>query len=113
MKKTLLFAALAAGLVACSKSASTDAVTLSASATTAAVGETVTVSVAGASAKRWSVTPADNATRVSSSTTQSQYSFSAAGTYRVSANTGDTTRQHSCTQGVDSASVTIVVKDGI
>jgi hypothetical protein len=112
MKKTL-FAFLAVGsLAACSKSASdSNTVSLTASATETTVGVPVTVT-ASTAATRWSVTPATSATRVSSSATQSEYSFSEAGTYVVGVRTGDTSHHHACTAQQDSASVTILVKTG-
>jgi nitrous oxide reductase accessory protein NosL len=110
MKKTLAFALiLSAALAACSKSATNDAVSLSASSTSVAVGEPVTITVNNGAATRWSVTPAASVTKLSSTGTQSQFSFATEGTYVVGIRTGDTSGHRSCTAHVDSASVQIVV----
>ncbi|MDE3251098.1 MAG: hypothetical protein KGO82_20705, partial [Bacteroidota bacterium] len=73
MKKvSFFFLAVATGLYACNKSASTsDSVSLTASTTTAAVGETVTVTAAtNVNSVSWTVTPSGSAKVAYTTTTE-------------------------------------------
>ncbi|GAB4091463.1 hypothetical protein [Flaviaesturariibacter terrae] len=112
MKKTIAFSLLLAVAFASCKKSGNAAVTLSADATQVSVGQEVTVTVNNGNASRWTVTPAATATQVSSSATQSKFSFSADGTYSIGVRTGDSTGRHSCQNNIDSASVKIVVGSG-
>ena len=115
------------GAAACKKSADgSSQVSLSASTTQATVGETVTVTLSSAAnASRWSVSPstATQAYSVTTSKTNS-FTFNQAGVYTVSASTKQLyyniarqsldslyshTNVHSCTNGVDSASIKMSV----
>ena len=88
MKKALLSAVvLTAALVACNKSNSTDSsVSLTASSTQVAVGQTVAVTAStNVNALSWSVTPAATATGTYAVTTEktNYYSFSQPGDYVI------------------------------
>lgn len=130
MKRTLA-CALGASLafIACNKSAETEAVSLTASATQTTIGEPVTVTLtSSANAASWSVSPAATATKAYGITTSrtNQFTFSQAGTYTVGVrvrNVASLSATQSldsawkrsgadkggCTHGQDSASVQIVV----
>jgi hypothetical protein len=119
-----------AGLAACQKANNNDtATTLTASATQATVGQTVSVQVSSNnSAVRWTVTPSASVAQTYTVTNQTvnYFTFSQAGTYTIGVRTRnimlDSTHQPldscwhqhggdigGCHNGVDSASVKITV----
>ena len=86
MKKPLLLLSAATILFACNKASSPDAVSLTASATQVAVGQTVSVTAStNVNTLSWSATPAATATGTYGVTTEktNYYSFSNAGTYVI------------------------------
>lgn len=131
MKKAIFCfsALLTLSFYACKKAATDAQITLTPSATEVAVGQQVSVSLAGnVNASNWTVTPSSTATKTYGLTTSTvnYFTFSSPGTYTVSVRAKkvnyDSTSQSltavwntsgaskgSCTPGVDTASVAITV----
>ena len=132
MKRTkqVLAALLLTGLaVACNKSNEASQISLTPSTTQASIGQSVSVTLsANANVSNWTVTPASSANKTYGLTTSkvNYFTFSQAGTYTVSVRARkiayDSTSQSlnaawnkgggsagGCTQGVDTASVSIAV----
>lgn len=130
-KTTLAFSALLTlAFFACKKNNDSDSqISLTPSATTATVGQQVSVTLAAdANASNWTVTPSATATKAYGLTTSkvNYFTFSQAGVYTVSVRARnisyDSTAQSltnawnknggaggGCTKGVDTASVAITV----
>ena len=132
MKRTkqVLCVLTVVGFFACNKLDTASQISLTPSATTAKVGETVSVTLTStANASSWTVSPAATATKTYDITTSkvNYFTFSQAGTYTVAVrarnvaydstlhqsldscwNHGGGSRG-SCTPGVDTASVNIIV----
>jgi hypothetical protein len=129
--KLIALCSVAVVIVACQKTGNSASTSLTASTTTAAVGQTVTVSLASTqNASSWTVTPSAGVTKAYSVTTKNvnYFTFSQPGTYTVGVRTRsiayDSTDQSldsswhhgggdagSCHSGVDSASVVISVSN--
>jgi hypothetical protein len=86
MKKPLLFLSAAAILFACNKAADPNSISLTASATQVAVGQTVSVTAnTNVNTLSWSATPAATASGAYNVTTEktNYYSFSSPGSYVI------------------------------
>ena len=127
--KQIAIALMLFGFAACKKSNDISQISLTSSATQTTVGQAVSVTLsASANASNWTVTPSSTATKTYGLTTSkvNYFTFSQPGTYTVSVrarsiaydsasqsltnawNTSGASKG-SCTKGIDTASVSIVV----